>query len=308
MLKPFRALAASALLALVLPAAALAQQQPQQPLQPQRPDPGEILHSLNFRAGSIGLGDNLANLSLNDDFRYLNNPDTQTFLTKLWGNPPGAGRNALGMLVPTKVNPLSHDAWAVVVTYEADGYVSDSDAAGIDYDALMRDMQKSTAEASQRRVAQGQESIELLGWARKPYYDPVAKKLYWAKRLRFGNDTEETLNYEIRILGRRGVLDLNVVGPMSALASIDRRAEDVLAQVQFNKGNTYAEFDPGVDKAAAYGVAGLIAGGVLAKAGFFKGLLVLLLASKKLLGVGLVVLFGGLWGAIKRFFGRGPTA
>src|SRR2546421_9236086 len=41
----------------------------------------------------------------------------------------------------------------------------------------------------------------------------------------------------------------------------------------FNEGNRYAEFNPGMDQAAAYGIAGLIAGGLLTKAGFFKGLL-----------------------------------
>jgi len=42
--------------------------------------------------------------------------------------------------------------------------------------------------------------------------------------------------------------------------------------VSFNPGDTYGEFDPKIDSTAGYTIAGLIAGGVLAKAGFFKAL------------------------------------
>jgi hypothetical protein len=49
-------------------------------------------------------------------------------------------------------------------------------------------------------------------------------------------------------------------------------------------------------------LAGLIAGGVLAKAGFFKGLLALLLAGKKAILLGGLALLAGMWRAIKRVF------
>jgi uncharacterized membrane-anchored protein len=78
--------------------------------------------------------------------------------------------------------------------------------------------------------------------------------------------------------------------------------------VSFNQGNLYKEFNPSIDQAAAYGIAGLIAGGVLTKAGFFKGLLVLLLASKKLGAVAMVALFTALWGGLKAMFRRRRAA
>jgi uncharacterized membrane-anchored protein len=276
--------------------------------------PEDILRTLQYRSGKITLGDNLAELSLGNSFRYLNNADTQTFLTKVWQNPPGAGQDALGMLLPVDSNPLAGDGWVAVLTYEASGYVSDEDAEKIDYDRLLKEMQESVREASKKRVADGYSSLELVGWAREPYYDKAAKKMYWAKRLRFGGQQRETLNYEIRILGRRGVLDLNVVAPIGALAQIDTKANAILAAVSFKTGNTYAEFNPSIDEAAAYGLAGLIAGGILTKAGFFKGLLALLLVSKKVVAIGIFAGAAGLWAGLKRFFSRrrgkpaGPNA
>lgn len=266
--------------------------------------PADVFRTLDFRTGEITLGDDLAQLSLSGSFRFLNTADTQTFLTKVWGNPPGAGKDSLGMILPVDPSPLGPDGWAAIISYEASGYVGDEDAGKIDYDALMREMQEAVREASKERVKQGYESLELIGWARPPYYDASTKKLYWGRRLRFGGSPTETLNFAVRILGRRGVLQLNLVAPMSALPSIDARIDSLLPMISFKAGNTYAEYDSKVDQAAAYGLAGLIAGGLLTKAGFFKGLLALLLASKKLVAVGLIGGVAALWVGIKRFFAR----
>ena len=69
--------------------------------------------------------------------------------------------------------------------------------------------------------------------------------------------------------------------------------------VDFTDGNRYADYKPGTDKVAAYGIAGLIAGGVLAKAGFFKLIWVGILAAKKFVIIAVVAI--GAW--IKRMLG-----
>ena len=266
-----------------------------------------IVNSLDFRRGSIKLDNGLATIDLPEAFRYLGPADSQTLLTKLWGNPPGTGQGTLGMILPTDPSPFSPEGWAVIVYYNPAGYVSDEDAADLDAEQLMKEMQEATVEGNKERAAQGYEEVHLLGWAREPRYDPAAKKIHWGKRLSFGNATDETLNYEIRVLGRRGYLELNVVAPMTALQNIDQTSDKILAMVHFDQGNTYAEFNPDVDETAAYGIAGLIAGGILTKAGFFKGLIALLIASKKLVAIGVVAFGAGIYAAIKRFFGRGGT-
>src|SRR5205823_5489518 len=107
--------------------------------------------------------------------------------------------------------------------------------------------------------------------------------------VRFGNETENTLNYNIRILGRRGGLVLNSVAGMSQLPEIERNTPAILSAVQFNSGNRYADFNPASgDKVATYGIAALVAGGVAAaKLGFFKGLWVLILGAKKFVIIGI---------------------
>jgi uncharacterized membrane-anchored protein len=260
----------------------------------------ELFKKLHMQAGAVTLGDGIGTLKVGPNFGYLDPHDAEIFLTQIWGNPKGAGAESLGLLVPKDVDALGGNGWAVVIDFAPSGYVSDADAGKIDYDQLLKKMQQETAEASKERVDAGLDSMVLLGWAKKPYYDPATHKLYWAKRLRFGDEKEDTLNYNIRALGRRGVLVLNVVGSMDQLSMVDRRLPEILAMASFNQGHTYAEFNPSVDRTAAYTLAGLIAGGVLAKAGFFKALFIGVLALKKFFILGAVAAFGAIGAVVKR--------
>lgn len=267
----------------------------------------KLADGLHYQQGEVTLSGGLAKIKLPENFRYLNPADTRTVLSRIWGNPD-SGSSTLGMLIPTGMSPMNEDAWAVIITYDEDGYVKDNDAAKLDYDKLLKDMKEGTREASKERVKQGYPAIELVGWATPPRYDAAAHKMYWAKELRFADGPETTLNYNIRMLGRRGVLVLNCVAATSQLAEIEQKTPAILSMVDFQEGHRYVDFKPGTDKVATYGLAGLVAGGLLAKAGFFKVLIAGILAAKKLVIVGFVALVGGIKKLFSKITGRGDNA
>jgi uncharacterized membrane-anchored protein len=259
--------------------------------------------TLRFMRGEVVLKDGLATLKVPDGVEFLNGRDAQTVLVKLWGNPPMA--DPLGLLMPVNVGPLNPESWAVIITYEEEGYVKDKDAEKIDYADLLKKMQKDTHAANAEREKQGYPSVELVGWAAPPRYDSAVHKLYWAKQLKFGGGNEDTLNYNIRILGRRGVLVLNAVAAMAQLPEIERNAPMILAAIDFNPGNRYADFsEASGDKVASYGIAALVAGGVAAKLGLFKGLWVLLLGAKKFVIIGVVALTA----FVRKLFGKNKAS
>jgi uncharacterized membrane-anchored protein len=251
---------------------------------------------LHFQTGEVTLPGGIARLTLTNGFRYLPPEDAEFVLTKLWGNPPG--ERTLGMMFPADVSPVSSNGWGVIITYSDDGYIKDSDADSIDYDKLLKDMQKGSKEANKDRTQRGFPTVELIGWATRPHYDKESHKMYWAKELKFSDSTGNTLNYNIRVLGRRGVLNLNVVAGMETLPHIEWSAPEIVGLVNFTDGNRYADFDSSTDKIATYGLAALVAGGFAAKAGFFKVLLAGLLAAKKFVIIGVIALFA----VIKKLF------
>lgn len=242
---------------------------------------------LNYQRGTVTIGNGLATLNLGQDYYYLDPKDADYVLTELWSNPPGV--SSLGIVMPVTQQPMDPDGWAMVLEFDQIGYVSDADAESYDYDELLRQMQADAQASSVERVKDGYPTIELVGWAETPSYDSASHILYWAKELKFGDMEENSLNYNLRALGRKGVLVMNVVGQIDELPAIRAATPDILAMTSFTVGNRYSDFDASTDEVSAYGIGGLIAGGILAKK---TGLLaVALLMLKKFWFILLVPLF-----------------
>lgn len=162
---------------------------------------------LKYQQGEIPLRSGLATLKLTTAFRYLDPAGAETVLNGIWGNPPSPEK-PLGMIVPADFDPFSDQTWCVVIRYQEDGYVKDDDAEKINYTKLLKEMQEGVREASAQRVKEGYPPIELVGWAAAPRYDQQTHKFYWAKELKFGDGKEgNTLNYNLRVLGRSGILE-----------------------------------------------------------------------------------------------------
>ncbi len=257
-------------------------------------DVNEALRSFDYQQGTVLLPGGQARLEVPEGYYYLFPQDANVVLTFLWGNPEA---ETLGMVFPAGMTPWDHEVWGADINFDAIGYVSDHDAEGYDYTSLMREMQADARVASAQRVADGYDTFELLGWAEAPRYDKASRKLHWAMELKFGGADANSLNYSLRALGREGVMTVNFIAGMDQLAAIKTALPDVAGMVSFVDGKTYADFDPSVDQVAAVGVAGLIAGKVLAsKAGF---LAVALLFLKKF---GILLLLPLVW--LKNAFRR----
>ena len=249
--------------------------------------------ALQYQTGTIELKNGLGTVRIPPGFQFLNGTDSRMVLRDFWGNPDDV--SVLGMIIPAGKGVVRDDSWAFIVTYDEIGFVEDDDAEDIDYEELLEIMKEEMVEGNEERVKAGYEKIGLIGWATPPSYNADKKILFWAKELKFGDAPENTLNYNVRILGRKGVLVLNAVGNMSQFKEINAQVPKVLDIVTFKKGNTYADFNPDVDEVAAWTIGGLVAGKVLAKVGilaFFGKFL-------KVIIVAIVAGAGALWKWIK---------
>jgi uncharacterized membrane-anchored protein len=267
----------------------------------------QLLASLHFQQGDIAVPDANAHFKLGAEFRFLDKADTRKVLEDLWRNPPDD--KVLGMVVPASTSLIDDHAWAVVVTRTDEGHVSDAEAEKTDYAHMLKDMQQGIADANPERTKAGYSAMTLVGWAAPPHYDAASKKLYWARELSFADAHQHTLNYDVRVLGRTGFISLNAVARINDSATVQSGMQQLLPMVEFDPGKRYADYNPGTDKLAAYGIAALVAGGIAAKAGLFAKIGVILLAAKKLV----IVVFAAIAAGVKKLFGgkdknkRGPT-
>ncbi|WP_448950906.1 DUF2167 domain-containing protein [Labrys neptuniae] len=248
---------------------------------------------------SIPLAD--VTLQLGKDYYFLNTEDSKKVIVDGWKNPPDNAKNVLGMIFKDKTNFINAQ-WGAIITYKPVGYVPDEDSKTADYDALLKQMREGEDQENTDRVKQGYEPIHIVGWAQPPSYDPAHHTLIWAQNLHFGNQTDNTLNYDVRILGRRGLLSLNMVSTMSQLPDVGTAAASLASLASYKPGARYEDFSPSTDVKAEYGLAGVVAAGLGVAVAKKLGFLALLLAFGKKFFIIILVALGGAFGYVKRLF------
>lgn len=260
--------------------------------------------SLEHRKGVITLAAPKVTLTIPEGFYFLGHEDTRRVLEEAWSNPPGAADGVEGMLLREGTTPFTKDSWAVVLSYEDTGYVSDEDASHIDYNTLLDAMREGLDLENRTRLEKGYPTIDVIGWAAQPRYDGAAHKLYWAKELSFDKSPDHTLNYDMRVLGRHGVLSLNFVASLAQLADVEKVAPSVLAIPQFDAGARYQDFNAATDRKADFGIAGLIGGAtaatLLAKN---SGLIAVVIAFAKKGWILIVLAIGAIIGFVRKLLG-----
>lgn len=296
MVVPFRF--AIVLAAVLLPAAVGAAQPPAEEIAAWERHERQILERLHPVTGEVRLPTARAVLRLGEEYYFLPPDEAKLVLTEGWGNPPELADGVLGMVFPAG-RTFADDTWGAVITYEATGYVSDDDAEAIDYAALMEEMQSGEDTVNEERRRAGFPEQHLVGWAEQPRYDRRTHSVVWAQNILFQGSPENTLNYDVRMLGRGGVLSLNMVTTMSKLDETKAAAERFAAAASFEPGARYADYRAG-DPVAEYGVAGLVAAGVGAAAAKKAGLFAVLLAFGKKF---FVLIFAGIAVGVRWAYG-----
>jgi uncharacterized membrane-anchored protein len=252
--------------------------------------------------GRVQLPDAEAFLTVPQGYGFLDKAQSKTMLVDIWGNPPDSAEGVLGIIVKLNTEALG-DPWGAVITYDNSGYVTDTDAADIKPEKLLADEQALEADANAERAKAGYDAIHLAGWAEPPFYDSLGKRIYWAKRLQIVGEEGEGLNYNIRVLGRKGYLALNFVATIDDLPAVKAAAPDVLKMAEFDDGAKYSDYKQG-DKASGIGLAGLVAGAGAVAVAKKVGLLGLLIAFGKKGFVLVLLAFGWLWNKVKGVFAK----
>jgi uncharacterized membrane-anchored protein len=243
----------------------------------------------------VDLG-SVAELEVPKGFVFTGRKGTQDLL-KAMGNL--VGDNEQGFLAPATVfDKESAERWFVVFEFSEIGYVKDDEKDKLDPVGLLKGFQEGNVRANKEREKLGYEKLELTGWAVEPHYDEKTNNLEWGLMLK-SEKGHETVNYEIRLLGRKGVMSCTLVlGPKELNTGLPRfRA--LLGGYGYKTGERYSEYRAG-DKIAKYGLIGLIGAGGLAVAAK-TGLLKYIWKYLVFIVLAVAAFFKNLW---KRLFGR----
>ena len=204
----------------------------------------------------------VAQVSLPDGYVFTGEKGTKT-LMELMQNPVSG--HELGTIMPAD-RPSGGGSWFVVFEFSPVGYVTDTDRDKLDADGLLKSIREGTEEANKIRKEKHWATMSITGWHTPPFYDPKTNNLTWAingvTAVEEGarKETESVVNYSTRLLGRNGVMTIDLVLDPRDLQQTLPKFRDLVSSVAYKPGKRYAEFKQG-DKLAGYGLTALVAGG-----------------------------------------------
>lgn len=236
--------------------------------------------------GTAPIGDGLAEIELGEEHVFLDDEGSQR-LMELLQNPVS------GAEVATVAPVSDEEDWFVIFEWSPVGYVADDEKDGLDGDAMLESIREGTAEANAQRRERGWPTLEIVGWHETPHYDARTNNLSWAI-VGESSDGDRSINRIVKLLGRRGVMTATLVASPEEMSGAVPRVDALLDGYRFRPGNTYAEYLPGKDKLAEYGLTALVVGGAgaaLVKSGLLAKLWKPIAALLVAVGAGLKRLF-----------------
>jgi uncharacterized membrane-anchored protein len=215
--------------------------------------------------------------------------DGARILMEVGQNPPSG--NELGVIIQ------AGSEWFLLFEFDDVGYVKDDEKSSLDADALLKSIKAGNEASNKERKKRGWPVMNILGWAQPPKYNDITHNLEWA--IRGESDKDPIINYNTRLLGRRGIMSVVIVESPENLNDTLPKAKNIIDSLTFKSGQDYSAFRSG-DKIAKYGLTALIVGGatsVAVKSGLFKWI-----------WKGLVICAVGIAGFFKRIVKRKKIA
>ncbi len=211
-----------------------------------------------------------AQVATPDGCTFTGADGTRQFM-ELSQNPVNGRERGTVLCRIADANGETETTWFAVFEFDDGGYVKDDEKESLDADAILASLKEGNEHGNRERRERGWEAIYLDGWQLAPHYDEQTRNLTWATRLH-SEDNSQVLNHSVRLLGRGGVMSVDLVVSPDYYEQALPVFNAVVGDFKYKTGHTYAEWRDG-DKIAAYGLTALVAGGagaVLAKTGLLQ--------------------------------------
>ncbi|RBP42617.1 putative membrane-anchored protein [Roseimicrobium gellanilyticum] len=196
--------------------------------------------------------------------------------------------------------------WSVLFEFKNDGYVKDDDKDELNADKMLKAIHENEPAMNERLKEAGLPAQHTVGFAVPPKYNEKTNNLEWATRFTTEGSPGEYVNYNTRLLGRKGVMEATLMVDPDKLEASLPDYQKLLTGYRFVQGETYAEYRQG-DKLASYTIGGLVVGGgafAAAKMGLFAKFFAVLAKGGKAVFAGIAVVVAVIGKFVGKLFGR----
>jgi uncharacterized membrane-anchored protein len=185
------------------------------------------------------------------------------------------------------------------------GFVKSDDWRDVDPDSFLAQLKERDAEANKIRVQNGIPTLDTTGWRQKPTLNQDTHTVSWGIEATDSNGGK-VLNFVALKLGRYGFEKIIWIVDPKDLGDKNDLLLGVNAHL-FDNGARYSDYVAGTDRAAEYGIAGLVAGVIGVKVLKAAGIGAALVLIKKFALVLIILPLIYVWRKIAGLFKRKPS-
>lgn len=213
---------------------------------------------LEYKYGFIDICDNKAVLKLSEGYRYLEGNNAKNVLEIVWGMQ--SSKQMAGLILPPGIGPFSQDAWGFVVSFDESGHIQDTDSITLNKDILISKLRLDQETENKERQDKGHQTIQIVDWEMAPMYHIKSHTLSWALEYDFSNEIQHIVIFNIKKLGRTGILTLNAIIGKNVYESSRNSLIDALSFSEFNKDYKYDDFDKNGDPVSKSTLSDIVTG------------------------------------------------
>jgi uncharacterized membrane-anchored protein len=243
-----------------------------------------IPEGMKLGPAKVTMGSN-ASLNVPDESEFGNAKVARDTM-KQWGNL--ISNKEVGIL-------FSPNGSSILFEFDPVGLVKDDDKESLDADKVLASLKENQEEANTELKESGGNPLEIVGWQVKPHYDEATHNLESAPLIRDIASGKESVNYNVKILGRRGVMEVALLVSPEKFDQELKWFRSTMKGFNFVQGEDYSSWIKG-DKVAEYGLGALAVGGgvaVLAKTGILAKLIKPILGALAAAAMGIKRFFSG---------------
>ena len=227
-----------------------------------------------------------ASIDVPEGYYYLDGPATKRLLTN-------KQRIVDGRELGTILRLGESGSWFAVFSHSGTGHIDDRDQAALDPVSLLTALQDDNQRLNVERSKQGWSAMDLQAWHRPPSYSAATNRLTWSTRL--VSDDAAVINYDVRLLGRDGVISARLVTDSDSVLLSTSQFVEVMLTYTFKDGFRYADFRAGEQLADASLTTLIVQGGTpaaAAESGYFPAFWMGVAFAVIVLMIGAKVFFG----------------
>jgi uncharacterized membrane-anchored protein len=180
-------------------------------------------------------------LTLNENFKFLNEEKANEFTRNYWGTLDDK-TSYLGIILQKNKSIFDTSALLFTVYYLPNLYIDNSNHEILENEQLLKSLIAKSDSNNSSEMNEIIEPVKVINWAISPRFSKELNCLYWSEEIVTGTyATKKQISTHFRFLGKHGVMSFDCVSSANSFNFLKNEIDAISTFFKFNALNEYSK-------------------------------------------------------------------